>query len=80
MTTRRRFLAVTAALPLLAVRGPAAVWAADMRPRRCPENECGYLYDPAVGDPEFDLPPGIPFEDLPDDWECPECGTPKYLW
>lgn len=80
MLTRRHLFALTAALPLLAVRGPATVWAADLGPRRCPENECGYLYDPAVGDPEFDLAPGIPFAELPDDWECPECGTPKWLW
>jgi rubredoxin len=38
---------------------------------------CGYEYDPAVGDPENGIPPGTPFEDLPDDWTCPICGAGK---
>jgi flavin reductase (DIM6/NTAB) family NADH-FMN oxidoreductase RutF/rubredoxin len=38
---------------------------------------CGYIYDPAVGDPDNDIEPGIAFEDLPDDWVCPECGASK---
>jgi len=39
--------------------------------------ECGYIYDPANGDPDHGQPPGTSFEDLPDDWVCPECGVPK---
>ncbi len=38
---------------------------------------CGYEYDPAVGDPENGIAPGTKFEDLPDDWICPLCGSPK---
>lgn len=38
---------------------------------------CGYVYDPAVGDPDNEIEPGTSFEDLPDDWVCPECGAPK---
>lgn len=38
---------------------------------------CGYIYDPAVGDPENGIPPGTKFEDLADTWICPVCGTPK---
>lgn len=38
---------------------------------------CGYVYDPAKGDSEFDIPAGTAFEDLPDDWVCPECGVGK---
>jgi len=38
---------------------------------------CGYVYDPAVGDPENGIQPGTKFEDLPDDWVCPVCGVPK---
>ncbi|MGB4043805.1 MAG: flavin reductase [Thermacetogeniaceae bacterium] len=38
---------------------------------------CGYVYDPAEGDPESDIEPGTSFEDLPDDWVCPECGVGK---
>jgi rubredoxin len=38
---------------------------------------CGYVYDPEVGDPDQDIPPGTPFEDLPEDWTCPDCGATK---
>jgi rubredoxin len=38
---------------------------------------CGYEYDPAVGDPDKNIPPGTAFEDLPDDWFCPGCGVGK---
>ena len=38
---------------------------------------CGYIYDPAKGDPESNTPPGTPFEKLPDDWTCPVCGAAK---
>jgi rubredoxin len=38
---------------------------------------CGYIYDPAVGDPDTDIEPGTAFEDIPDDWECPICGVGK---
>ena len=38
---------------------------------------CGYVYDPAVGDPEHGIPAGTPFEQIPDDWTCPLCGVSK---
>lgn len=38
---------------------------------------CGYVYDPAEGDPENGITPGTPFEDLPDSWKCPICGASK---
>jgi rubredoxin len=38
---------------------------------------CGYIYDPAVGDPDADIAPGTSFEDLPDSWVCPLCGVGK---
>ena len=38
---------------------------------------CGYLYDEAIGIPEANLPPGTRWEDIPADWECPDCGNPK---
>ena len=41
---------------------------------------CGYIYDPAVGDPDSGIAPGTPFEDLPDDWVCPECGVDKDMF
>ncbi len=34
---------------------------------------CGYLYDPALGDPQPGIPPGTPFESLPQGWHCPIC-------
>ena len=38
---------------------------------------CGYIYDPAAGDPDADIAPGTSFDDLPEDWVCPECGAGK---
>jgi rubredoxin len=38
---------------------------------------CGYVYDPAQGDPDNGIAPGTPFEKLPDDWTCPVCGSGK---
>lgn len=38
---------------------------------------CGYVYDPSTGDPENGIQPGIPFEELADDWVCPLCGMGK---
>ncbi len=38
---------------------------------------CGYVYDPAKGDPDNGIAPGTAFEDLPDDWVCPLCGVGK---
>ena len=38
---------------------------------------CGYIYDPAKGDKKGKIPPGVPFEELPEDWKCPLCGFGK---
>jgi rubredoxin len=38
---------------------------------------CGYVYDPAQGDPDNGVAPGTPFEKVPDSWECPVCGASK---
>ena len=38
---------------------------------------CGWVYDPAKGDPENGVAPGTPFEELPGDWSCPLCGADK---
>jgi rubredoxin len=38
---------------------------------------CSHVYDPVVGDPDSGIPPGTPFESLPEDWSCPECGASK---
>jgi len=42
---------------------------------RC--NTCEHIYDPAEGDPSTGIAPGTPFEALPADWMCPECGATK---
>jgi rubredoxin len=41
---------------------------------------CGYVYDPEKGDPVGNIPPGTPFEELPEDWECPDCGATKDMF
>ncbi len=38
---------------------------------------CDYIYDPEIGDPDNGIEPGTAFEDLPDDWTCPDCGVEK---
>ena len=38
---------------------------------------CGYVYDPAKGDPDSGIAPGTRFEDIPDSWTCPVCGADK---
>jgi len=38
---------------------------------------CGYVYDPALGDPGEGIEPGTSFENLPEDWTCPVCGAGK---
>ncbi len=38
---------------------------------------CGYIYDPKLGDPDNGIVAGTSFEDLPDNWVCPECGVGK---
>ena len=56
--------------------GPATEPDRDLGPvYRC--RLCGHEYDPAEGDEDSGIPPGTPFADLPDDWECPICGAAK---
>ena len=38
---------------------------------------CGYEYDEALGDPDHGIAAGTAWEDVPDDWECPDCGAAK---
>ena len=42
--------------------------------------KCGWIYDPAIGDPKNGIPPGTPFENLPADWRCPVCKQPKSMF
>ncbi len=47
----------------------------DMKKYKC--IMCGYIYDPSAGDPDNGVAAGTAFEDLPDDWVCPDCGAGK---
>ena len=46
-----------------------------MKKYKC--KKCGWVYDPEKGDPVSGIPPGTPFEDLPEGWVCPRCFAPK---
>jgi rubredoxin/flavin reductase (DIM6/NTAB) family NADH-FMN oxidoreductase RutF len=46
-----------------------------MKKYRC--TVCGYVYDPAIGDPDGGIAAGTPFEKIPDNWVCPVCGVDK---
>jgi flavin reductase (DIM6/NTAB) family NADH-FMN oxidoreductase RutF/rubredoxin len=54
---------------------PVAKAAATMAKYKC--QVCGYIYDPAQGDPDGGIKPGTAFEDIPDSWVCPVCGADK---
>jgi len=41
---------------------------------------CGFIYNPADGDPSSDIEPGTKFEDLPDDYKCPVCFAAKNMF
>jgi len=60
-----------------AVPQPAAPSQAAAKPAKYKCQVCGWIYDPAVGDPDGGIKPGIPFEDIPDNWTCPVCGAEK---
>jgi rubredoxin len=38
---------------------------------------CMHVYDEREGDPDSGLPPGTLWEDVPEDWRCPQCGASK---
>ena len=38
---------------------------------------CGWIYDEAAGSPEEGIAPGTPWEQVPMNWVCPECGARK---
>ncbi len=38
---------------------------------------CGFIYDEAAGLPDEGIPPGTRWDEIPDDWLCPECGVGK---
>ena len=38
---------------------------------------CGWIYDPVAGFPEAEIEPGTPWEDVDEEFRCPECGAVK---
>ena len=38
---------------------------------------CGFIYNEAEGLPNDGIPPGTKWADIPEDWECPDCGISK---
>ena len=38
---------------------------------------CGFIYDEAQGLPSDGIAPGTAWADVPDSWECPDCGVSK---
>ncbi len=84
LPTRRQMLTALALLPLAGMTGrPSRSAPRRLRKWECINEECEpYVYDPSVGDLnvvdlDHPIPPGVAFEDLPDDWICPICGDPK---
>jgi rubredoxin len=41
---------------------------------------CGWIYDPELGDADNGVAQGTKWEDVPEDWVCPECGAPKSVF
>lgn len=38
---------------------------------------CGYIYDEEQGWPQDGIEPGTRWDDIPEDWLCPDCGAMK---
>lgn len=38
---------------------------------------CGWVYDEAEGWPEDGIKPGTKWDDISEDWVCPDCGVSK---
>ena len=38
---------------------------------------CGFIYDEEEGLPEEGIAAGTAWDDIPEDWVCPECGVSK---
>ena len=51
---------------------------ADFKKYKC--KLCGHIYDEEKGDPKSGIAPGTVWADLPDDWECPDCGAVKVMF
>ncbi|HIB28750.1 MAG TPA: rubredoxin [Candidatus Thioglobus sp.] len=38
---------------------------------------CGWIYDEVTGSPKEGIEPGTKWDDVPEDWVCPDCGVTK---
>ncbi len=47
---------------------------------QCQSASCGYIYNPDKGDRKGKIAKGTQFEDLPEDWKCPVCGSTKKMF
>ncbi len=47
-------------------------------PARMECGVCWHVYDPAAGDPEWQIAPGTPFAALPSHWTCPNCSAERH--
>jgi rubredoxin len=75
---RRRLLRGVAGLVLLpGIALRAFAQKREARLYMCRNTECRWVYDPALGDPDRSIRPGVRFEDLPDTWVCPKCESEK---
>ena len=41
---------------------------------------CSFIYHEEEGWPEDGIPAGTKWEDIPEDWECPDCGATKDMF
>ncbi|MBX3639546.1 MAG: rubredoxin [Nitrosomonas sp.] len=47
----------------------------EMKRYQC--NICGFIYDESMGDPAHGVSAGTYWQDVPDNWVCPDCGVNK---
>ena len=39
---------------------------------------CGFIYDEELGLPDEGIAPGTRWDEIPEDWSCPDCGAVSY--
>ncbi len=59
------------------IGGHASFCQGDYAVKRWECQICGFVYEEARGLPEEGIAPGTRWEDISDDWVCPDCGTSK---
>jgi len=56
---------------------PTALAATEAKMKKWQCIVCGFIYDEAEGLPDEGIAPGTPWEEVPEDWYCPDCGASK---